>query len=222
MMPAICLIMAVTMTKTFSAWLVSLLLLVILLTFSTLGRNSLWFDEAWSVFRARQPVETALAGNIDLGRPPLYYIALHYWIDWFGASETSVRLPSALASLFSVGLVYLLGLQLSNRRVALVGMSLLALSPLHVWYAQEVRMYIFVAFLGLAAANGLAWGHWLAILPVTAALTAGLYVDFPMIPLWIGLSAAFLVYWQVKGRPARPFFVWLTATALSALLYLPW
>ncbi len=210
------------MTKNFLTWLIGLFLLAALLRFSTLDRNSLWFDEAWSVFRARQPIEMALAGNSDLGRPPLYYIALHSWINLLGDSEISVRLPSALASLFSVGLVYLLGLQISNRRVALVGMSLLALSPLHVWYGQEVRMYIFIAFLGLAAANGLAWGHWLAILPVTAALTAGLYVDFPMIPLWVGLSAAFLVYWQVKGRPIRPFLVWLSATILSAALYYPW
>ncbi|NKQ36061.1 MAG: hypothetical protein HF973_10660 [Chloroflexi bacterium] len=210
------------MTKDFSAWLIFLFLLAVLLTFSTLGRNSLWFDEAWSVFRARQPVETALAGNIDLGRPPLYYIALHYWIDRFGSGEISVRLPSVLAYLFSTGLVYLLGLQLSNRGTALAAMSLLALSPLYVWYAQEVRMYIFIAALGLIAANGLVWGRWLAVLPVTAALTAGLYVDFPMIPLWIGLSAAFLVYWQAKDQPARPFFVWLVSTIFSILLYQPW
>lgn len=83
-------------------------------------------------------------------------------------------------------------------------------------------MYIFVACLGLLVANGLVWGHWLAIFPVTAALTAGLYVDFPMIPLAIGLSALFLVYWWVQGRPKRPFWVWFIATAVSIFLYQPW
>lgn len=187
-----------------------------------MGRHSLWFDEAWGVFRAHQPVADTLAGNIEVGRPPLYYIGLHYWVNLFGSSETAVRFPSALASLFSVGLVYLLGHQLSGRRVGLVAMSLLAFSPLHVWYGQEVRMYIFVACLGLVVANGLVWGHWLAILPVAAALTAGLYVDFPMVPLAIGISAVFLVYWWMQGRPKRPFAVWFMATAVAILLYQPW
>jgi len=209
-------------TKNFSTWFFIIFLAAILLRFSTLGRNSLWFDEAWGVFRAHQPIADTLAGNIEVGRPPLYYAGLHYWVNWFGSSETAVRFPSALASLLCVGLVYLLGYQVSSRRVGLVAMSLLAFSPLHVWYGQEVRMYIFVACLGLVVANGLVWGQWLAILPVTAALTAGLYVDFPMIPLTIGLSTLFLVYWWVQGRPKRAFGVWFIATAVAILLYQPW
>ncbi len=210
------------MKKVYPTCLVIIFLLAILLRFSTLGRNSLWFDEAWGVFRAKQPIATTLAGNIEVGRPPLYYAGLHYWVNWFGSSETSVRLPSAIASLFSVGLVYLLGYQLSNRRSALVAMSLLSFSPLHIWYGQEVRMYIFVSCLGLIAANGLVWEHWLAIVPVTAALTAGLYVDFPMIPLWIGLSGVFVVYWWIKGRPIGQFLVWFISTCLAIILYQPW
>ncbi len=210
------------MAKKFPIMLIILFLLALLLRFATLGRNSLWFDEAWGVFRATQPVKTTLAGNIEVGRPPLYYVGLHYWINWFGRSETAVRFPSALASLLSVPLVYLLGRQISTRRVALLAMGLLAFSPLHVWYAQEVRMYIFIACLGLVAANGLAWGHWLAILPTTIALTAGLYVDFPMVPVWIGISATFFVYWWVKGRPKTPIFVWLISTTLAVLFYQPW
>lgn len=209
-------------TKNSSIWFAIFLLAAILLRFSTLGRNSLWFDEAWGVFRAYQPLADTLAGQIEVGRPPLYYAGLHYWVKWVGSSETAVRFPSALASLFSVGLVYLLGRQLGGRRVALVAMSLLAFSPLHVWYAQEVRMYIFVACLGLVVANGLVWGRWLAILPVTAALTVGLYIDFPMIPLAIGLSAAFLVYWWGQGRPKVPVAVWFISTAVAILLYQPW
>ncbi|VAW38401.1 hypothetical protein MNBD_CHLOROFLEXI01-3307 [hydrothermal vent metagenome] len=208
--------------KNFSTWFAILFFVAILLRFSTLDRSSLWFDEAWGVFRANQPLAETLAGNIEVGRPPLYYAGLHYWVSWVGSSETAVRFPSALASLFSVGLVYLLGYQLSNRRVALMAMSLLAFSPLHVWYGQEVRMYIFIAFLGLVAANGLVWGHWFAILPVTAALTAGLYVDFPMIPLWIGLSAVYIVYWWVQGRSNTSFLVWFISTVAAILLYQPW
>ena len=199
-----------------------LILLAAMLRFAPLGRNSLWFDEAWTVFRAKQPIAATLAGDIDFGRPPLYYAGLHYWVDWFGSSEFSVRLPSAIASLLSVALVFSLGCRLGKRRLAWVAMSLMAFSPIHIWYGQEARMYIFVSCLGLIAANGLVWKNWLAIVPVTAALTSGLYVDYPMIPLWTGLSGVFGVYWWLNGGSRQAFLVWFVSTCLAIMLYQPW
>ena len=210
------------MKKAFPISLAIIFMLAVVLRFSTVGRNSLWFDEAWGVFRANQPLASTLTGDIEVGRPPLYYAGLHYWVNWFGNSEFSVRMPSAFASLLSVALVFSLGCQIGNRRIAWVVMGLLAFSPLHIWYGQEVRMYIFVSCLGLIAANGLVWKHWLAILPVTAALAGGLYVDFPMIPLWIALSGVFWVYWWLQGRARRGFIVWSVSTCLATLLYQPW
>ena len=86
--------------------LIVVLVLAASLRLSFLGSKSLWLDEALSVNFSHFPQERLWRPNYTRPEthPPLYYQGLHYWIDWFGESETSVRLPSALISLFNVAL----------------------------------------------------------------------------------------------------------------------
>src|SRR4051812_47067784 len=46
-----------------------------------LGSESLWFDEADIVGRARQPVSVLMQGFVQAGENgPLYTLLLHYWL----------------------------------------------------------------------------------------------------------------------------------------------
>ncbi|HJW91734.1 MAG TPA: glycosyltransferase family 39 protein [Anaerolineales bacterium] len=58
-----------------------------------------------------------------------------------------IRLPSAIFSITSVGLIYALCLELFDRQTARFASLILALSPLHIWYAQEARRYTLVGML---------------------------------------------------------------------------
>lgn len=205
-------------------WLVVILLAAALLRFGFLGSKSLWFDEAFSVSYATTPLDELWSPNLPWpeSHPPLYYVALHFWIPLFGTSETAVRLPSALISLLNVGLLYLLVRRLLGRRVALIAAALLALSPLAVWYAQEARMYVFVTCSGLLAALLLTGNHWLMALPLTAVLALGFYFDYTMLPLWVALSAVWLVWWRYRRASWTLLLAWLGATLGGALLALPW
>ena len=91
--------------------------------------------------------------------------------SWWGSSETAVRFPSALMSLINVGLLYGLGSRLANQRVALLAAALLAVSPLNIWYAQEARMYVFIAGAALLYALLLTWDSWWALPLLTLTLT---------------------------------------------------
>src|SRR5512142_3261129 len=94
-----------------STWLLCLLVSVVALGFNLyrLGTPSIWFDEAFSVELARQPLP--LLWHIIWGPEPnmeLYYLFLHFWLGlsgFFGlhATEFVVRFPSAVfAALSSV------------------------------------------------------------------------------------------------------------------------
>ena len=132
--------------------LLALLLLAFTLRLHTLDFQPLWFDEGKSVFFANQtPWDTAIltAGDIH---PPLYYWLLHSWAFLAGWSPFALRFLSVCLSLLAVPLIYRLGRLLSGRRlVGLLAALILALSPMHVYYAQEARMYALVATLGLAS-----------------------------------------------------------------------
>src|SRR5438067_13008678 len=100
-----------------SNWLLSLLLFVIAMGFNLyrLGAPSIWFDEAFSVELARQPLP--LLWHIIFGLEPnmeLYYLLLHGWLAVTGmlgqhSTEFVVRLPSAIFADLSTVVVFLIG-----------------------------------------------------------------------------------------------------------------
>ncbi len=64
--------------------------------------------------------------------------------------EPVVRGLSVLFGVLTVPLIYGVAWQLFRRRLAgLLAALLLAVSPLHIWYGQETRMYTLLIFLCL-------------------------------------------------------------------------
>src|SRR5579884_1238269 len=101
----------------FSFWMIGPVLFCTALSLDLyrLGAPSLWFDEAFSVELARQPLP--LLWHIIFGPEPnmeLYYLLLHYWLAftaWLGFNPTEfiVRFPSAIFAALSAVAVFLLG-----------------------------------------------------------------------------------------------------------------
>jgi mannosyltransferase len=116
--------------------------------------HSLWFDEAVSVYWARQEVPHIIQVSMNLVEdklPPLYYLTLHFWVRWFGRGEVAVRVPSILAGTLLIPLLYSLGAELSDRRAGLGAALLAAVNPFLVWYSQEARMYALAALWAVAS-----------------------------------------------------------------------
>lgn len=118
-----------------------LLLLGHALRVAGLERQSLWFDEAFSVQTAGLPIVDLLRANLVDAHPPLYYLFLSGWLTLAGASEYAARYPSALFSLLTIPLLLALGRRLIDRRAGLIAAAIAAFSPFLVYYGQEARMY---------------------------------------------------------------------------------
>lgn len=105
------------LSSTFFYWAMSMLLCIAALyyNFYRIGVPSIWFDEAFSVELASQPLPRLW--HIIFGPEPnmeLYYLFLHYWLDlihflgWF-PTEAVVRAPSAVFSAMSTLVVFTIG-----------------------------------------------------------------------------------------------------------------
>jgi hypothetical protein len=103
-----------------------------------LGNEDLWLDEV---------LQVGYASNSDLVLPKSLSQWLLSLVLHVSDSEFVLRLPSAIFSVGEVGLIYLLALRLFSRRTAAIAALFVALAPLHVWYAQEVRWYSQWSFL---------------------------------------------------------------------------
>jgi mannosyltransferase len=192
-----------------------------LLRFYALSAESLWFDEAYSVWVARHSVRWHIALSTQRIFPPLYYLSLHFWL-WLGNSEFAIRSLSALIGLGSIMAVYGLAKQLFDARVGLLSALLLAISPLHIWYSQEARMYILVAALGLCSAyfmllalrEGKAW-QWLAYVVSTAMLMNAHYFAVFLVPF----QNAYVLYLLLQRHARRGvLWHWLLSQVLVGLL----
>ncbi|GAB4151993.1 MAG: hypothetical protein Fur0021_16440 [Candidatus Promineifilaceae bacterium] len=203
-------------------WLV--LLLGVWLHLGMLAQDSLWLDEALSIQIATTHDRAALwQQNVDARHPSLYYVILHETLARLGSqNEAAARLPSALASALNLGLVYLLGRRLFHPpEAAWLATALLAVAPLSVWYAAEARMYALVTTAGLLLALGLAADRWWGAPLVLLALSAGLYLDYTLIPLWAGLIALWLFDARRSRRSLLRLLPPLAAMAVAWWLYRP-
>lgn len=145
--------------------------------------QSLWFDEAINVVFAQANDFWWFIIKYPIGdfHPPGWFAILWGWGHIFGFSEISVRMPSVILGVSTVGLVYLLGKDLFNKKVALLASLLLSIAPLHVYYSQEARMYVFAAFsvtLSFYFLNRLMLNNKLAGVGLIASLILVLYSDY--------------------------------------------
>ena len=207
---------------------------------SDLGAKSYWLDEATSVYLARLQfmpgVErkglgprgrvAAMVGHLGHdAHPPLYQTVLLLSLDLLGPSERSARLPSALAGLLTVLLIYRLGLRLYDGWVALVAAALAAVSAHLIYFSREARLYSLLILITTAHANVLVellrsrrrrpWA-WVGYVALGAA---GMWTYV----LYGAVLAGHWVFWGLyaadrRGRVVR----FVLAQAVIAALFAPW
>lgn len=130
-------------------WLLSIVIVAgfaLFVRFDGLGEPSLWYDEILHVNLAREALEEPLSAWItgrigDRENGPIYY-ATQLLAQQITSGEAAVRATPALLGTLAVLVMAGLGLAASgSRSVAFVAASLLALSPLHVYFSREGRPY---------------------------------------------------------------------------------
>ncbi len=192
-----------------------------------LGFQPLWWDEGWSLYFASTDVSELLRLTAVDIHPPFYYLLLRLWTSPLGMGPLAVRLLSVLIGTASIPLLYVVARRLSGRKAGFAAASLLAISPFHIYYSQEVRMYGLVTLLGLATfwfalklwGDGRRTVAWLGyVLAAGGALYTQYYAGF----LLLVLNLLFLILWARTRRPWRGVLPWLSAQLAVLLLFLPW
>lgn len=174
--------------------------------------RGIWLDEAISIHQARLSLQE-LFRNLYNGdrQPPLYHLTLWLTIRAFGHGEFAVRLPSLIAGTLVIPVLYELGRDIYDRRTGLIAAAFAAVSPVLVWYAQEVRMYEFVALFGLIALltqlrvirNGTML-NWAAYILATAALLWSHYFGLLFVGVQQLVFVAVLVNRKRNGQSVKP------------------
>jgi uncharacterized membrane protein len=127
------------------------ILLILLLGFSLRVVNinqSLWLDEAISTVVAKDYSFLGIIFEFIKGdnHPPLFYLILKIWGNLFGFSDITLRFLPILFGTLTILFTYLFLKKLFDKKIAFLGSFLLTISPLHIYYSQEIRMYPILSF----------------------------------------------------------------------------
>jgi mannosyltransferase len=190
-----------------------------------IDRESLWLDEAFSYWMARStPSDILIASATSETNPPLYFLALHYWIKVFGESDKAIRLLSATFGALAIPVVYRIGQLLFNERLGLLAALFLSVSGFHIQYSQEARaysLYFFVAALSVYFST-LFYKRRTLSRSIGYIITTALLLYSHDTGLFT--FAAVVCFYLVLAKPVRlasvyPFFA---VTAIALLMYAPY
>ena len=210
---------------------VALLVVASLAILAGLGNGTFWepdeprFAEATRQMFARDDFVTPYLNDVPrFEKPILFYWGQAAAYAAFGDNEFAARLPSALAGIGIVLVLYLLGVEIASRRTALVAALVMSTMFRFVTFARIGLTDVPVIFFVVAALYGFirsirrtsaAWA-----LVAWACIGLGMLTKGPVgllpVAIW-AVYAAFSRNWSLFGR-TRP----LIGLALALAIVLPW
>ncbi len=169
-------------------------------------------------------------------KPSLYFYSLVPSIALFGLNTFAVRLPAALFSSLSVGIVFWLLKRWTNLRIAFWSAFLLAIQP---WAWQvgrvgfEVNLAVFLLLAGIATLDQSivhfaqrnqrrTFLFWSLLAAVCFALSMYSYHGARVLAPLFGIATLIIgLDWQVLPKKPSKLFAWLPAIALGIFLLFP-
>ncbi len=185
------------------AAITGLLLLAWLLRLFQIEAQSIWWDEGISLHLATSSLGELVADRLNNVHPPLYFVFLKGWVSVVGESAFSGRYLSALASLLQVVVAFTLmaGRQGKGKQAAWLAAVLVAISPLSVIYAQEIRVYSLLplVYLGMLLAAEREWRSQSTAALVALALLEWIALHLHYISVFAVAYVALWGLWKRRG-----------------------
>ncbi len=180
--------------------------------------ESFWRDEAFSVLIARhQPLQIIQLMMKDQS-PPLYFLLLHYWMQWFGIGEAPVRMLSYILFLGILVATFVFSWKIMKTIPGrLVFLGLLYLNPFLLQYAFEARPYALFAFTTIVAAAALGFNQlFIASIFLALGILSHNFAVFVTAAIFVWFVWTRYKTWKTS---IKDFFLLFT---LPALTFLAW
>lgn len=204
------------------------LLLILLLAFGLrlfhLSQQSFWWDEMWTAAISTLPLPELMEESFaDRVHPPLYALAAHLWVR-IGYSEFVLRYFSLIWGVLAIPTIYVIGRLVGGRRVGQLAAYLLAISPFHIWFSQEARMYSLVAALILAASYFLMLAlrrngnlQWIGY---AVCMIVALYTHYLSLFVLLAHYGFFALHYRHAKRQFRKWLIFTTVAGVALALWI--
>ena len=181
--------------------------------------ESFWLDEAAQAIESSRPFLEQFDIVNDF-QPPLYHVIVHLF-SYVSTDESWLRLSSLIPGILTIYLTIKIGEMAHSANVGRLAGLLLATSPFHIFYSQELRPYSLAAFLGILSTyyllKGLRGGNkYFKYYSVSVAMGLLSTYVFWTVPL----THLLFVVWKYKHM-SKSFLKYLTISIIPFVLWLP-
>lgn len=110
--------------------------------------SGLWYDEMLTYIVSSKTFPTGIIDTIlkqDF-HMPLYYFYVHFWMKIFGTNDIVLRLSSVVWGVATIPAFFYLGKEFKSEKFGYLLASIACLSPIMIYYSQEVRFYSMLMF----------------------------------------------------------------------------
>jgi 4-amino-4-deoxy-L-arabinose transferase-like glycosyltransferase len=196
----------------------------VVLRFTGLSVQSMWFDEGYTAWiaSAKNTIELIKGDR----HPPLVFLAFGAWSKLVGSDDAALRVLPAIVSSISLCLFAVLARRLLAPRAAAIATLLYAVSPFAIWIGQEVRMYAFVELGTLVALFGLhvfvsgrRAAGWTCMAAGTAIALGSHYYGGLIGPSIVAIALATLAFGRIGAIDAAAI---VSAPVAALLAWTPW
>jgi uncharacterized membrane protein len=240
-------------SSSFKFLIVTVLALGLFFRFANLDQKIYWYDEAFTSLRISGYTEKVFNGReinvsdlqkfqhlnperglIDTVKglateepqlPPLYFVILRFWVELFGDSVAVTRSLSAVISLLAFPCIYWLCRELfESPLVGWIIVLLMAVSPYHILFAQDARMYSLWSVTTLLSSASLLRAIRLKTKMGLATYTVTLVLGFYTHLLTLLTAIGHGLYVVIVGRFRLTKMVtgYLLAPLAGLLVFSPW
>jgi mannosyltransferase len=185
-----------------------------------------WEDEAITTGIASHSLGAIPGVLRHDGSPPLFYVLLHFWIGWFGASESATHALSLVFGLLTIPAGLWAGWSLFGRRAGWYMAVLCAFSTFLTAYAMETRMYELMGLLGIlqtaAFIHAFVYRRRRYLILFAACEALMLYTHGWGIFFGAGLVVALIPIWRASEDRRAIVRDAVIAYVAAGVLFLPW
>ena len=207
----------------------TLLVLFILLVIAFVLRinkldQGMWYDEVSTLVNYVRPsLGHIITDYSSQNQHFLYSILAHVSISIFGESVWALRLPAVIFGVGSIWALYLLSIKITNRKEAILAITLLTFSYHHVWFSQNARGYIGLLFFTIIATwlfiRGLTESKWIIWISYAFCASLGMFTHLTMMFVIISHFVIYS-YFLFKSLILRTSFSWRPLLAFCLLTIL--
>jgi uncharacterized membrane protein len=157
--------------------------------------------------------------------PPFYWLLIRFWMQAFGNSASAIRSLSVIFSVLTLPALYWLCWELfGSEVVGWIAIALVAVSPVHIFQAQNARPYslwiLLILVSSAALMRALRKGRKLDWVVYGIALSLSLYTY--LFSIFVLISHGIYMILREGLRNTKELSAYLLTSGLVILIFSPW